>query len=976
MIKLLKSGIGNKNYEDIVNRIGDNQTIIITSNNVLIEYKKFFSDYGNVRVYDFKTFIYQIYQKYINKLPILNSNEQTLYFIKAIKKIEPDLNYLGQHTFNIIEDLISIYKNETNYSLIKNIYQTELIYDIELIINTYLEIIQDKYIDEQILYKEVKDFLSNNKVYKNIDFVISDIYYFNEIEKELIKELINNCQNGYLYFFNDIGAPGLEIHTNTFNYFNNMGKVETINESINLEKKFVINNLYRLDNDVYNESNYINIYGASDLYDEVTFVANKINYLIRTKKMRYRDFAIVSNSISEYENYFDLIFNDNNIPYHKKTEINYHFFDYILNLLDVINSGVTSETLIKLLKSKYYNVTDYQINQVINNDELDSTLEVYINNNILKPLEIKDNNVKVSDILILIYNYLETFEINIKINRVSRETWVEFIKILDSIANVYQNDTITVAELKDTFEYFFNKVNVKTHYLDEVIVGDLNIINSLSPKVVFFIGVNEGMVPKKESSNILLNFNELSKYYQNYPKFNNILIDKLNTFYAIVCPEEYLFVTYYKVANNGSKTNPAPLVNKIKSMYKKIKVYNKEELNQLVNLPNLTYNHYLTLDNNLLKDYLKSYFENNENYQSYNRLINSIFNFYNVEPTNMNHIDKIYLSPSSIDTYNNCPFQYFCKYVLRIDEKEAFKYDNRIVGTYIHYMFEKLIKNKATKDNIKGLLKFWKQEFIKDHCLNITATIDYFFNQLNNNVEMLWPFIYEEIDVNKFQPQHLELDISSSNKFPPLVLNYNNITIYLRGIIDRVDLYNNYIRVIDYKTGSKTIVLNDVVHGLNLQLFIYLLFIQKSSPNLIPAGAFYMPSLVKYEESEFSFQNYRLTGMLLDNEEVIEGLGGKNINNYIDAYSRNKFKDDVLVKQEEINELLNFTEKTIVETAHNILSGNISIKPFKEKQSCKYCIYKPICGIEDRSKNYRKLEKYSKEKIWSIIRGEIDEMDN
>jgi len=138
-----------------------------------------------------------------------------------------------------------------------------------------------------------------------------------------------------------------------------------------------------------------------------------------------------------------------------------------------------------------------------------------------------------------------------------------------------------------------------------------------------------------------------------------------------------------------------------------------------------------------------------------------------------------------------------------------------------------------------------------------------------------------------------------------------------------------------------------------------------------------MPSLLKYEQEKFDLKGYRLSGIILNNDEVIEGLGGENINKYVVAYDAyNRFKKHVLIDEEDFNSLLDFTENAIIKTAQNILKGDIEIKPYKGSMICEYCIYKPICGIEKNSKNYRKIKKYSNEEIWSIIRGEKNEVDN
>ena len=121
MIKFLINKVNETNNNDIVKQVQTDETIIITSSSKVVEYKKFFNNYSNIRVVDLKTLIYQIYQNNINGLPILNKEKQILFFIKAIKEVKSDLNYLSNHSFDMIDDLINIYQNETNYLLVKTL---------------------------------------------------------------------------------------------------------------------------------------------------------------------------------------------------------------------------------------------------------------------------------------------------------------------------------------------------------------------------------------------------------------------------------------------------------------------------------------------------------------------------------------------------------------------------------------------------------------------------------------------------------------------------------------------------------------------------------------------------------------------------------------------------------------------------------------------------------------------------------------
>ena len=92
-------------------------------------------------------------------------------------------------------------------------------------------------------------------------------------------------------------------------------------------------------------------------------------------------------------------------------------------------------------------------NEKLNLEELDSGLRSYIFDNILKPLNIKEN-INATELLTLIYNYLETFNIPQLINQNNRDTWVSFVKILDNISFVYNDEPISISDLKDALTYF------------------------------------------------------------------------------------------------------------------------------------------------------------------------------------------------------------------------------------------------------------------------------------------------------------------------------------------------------------------------------------------------------------------------------------------------------------------------------------------------------------------------------------------
>lgn len=102
---------------------------------------------------------------------------------------------------------------------------------------------------------------------------------------------------------------------------------------------------------------------------------------------------------------------------------------------------------------------------------------------------------------------------------------------------------------------------------------------------------------------------------------------------------------------------------------------------------------------------------------------------------------------------------------------------------------------------------------------------------------------------------------AGSNRFietKPLVISLDNgIEVTLTGRIDRVDMFSVrdensgkdsvYVRVVDYKSSTKSFDLNNALSGVNIQMLLYLFALcdaNKDNPNIrvCPGGVCYMPS--------------------------------------------------------------------------------------------------------------------------------------
>lgn len=859
----------------------------------------------------------------LEKNSIIITNNNTFYYKKNL--INKKINSV--QVFNLDILVYNIYRKHFNKLTILSKTKQELFF-IKAINNTSLknystEIVKNIiniYNEEQFEKLQKTNYTTKqiekiNLIIQNYQTLISDKY----IDKPTVyKKVINFLKNNNLYketsfFITDIfnfNKQEIELikaifknSKQTYIYFLTNEQVPGFELNYEAFQKLYRKN-YKLEK-LNEKLNIENEFFIKNLYKVQTNQYNNKpkNIKMYEAKNLYNEISFIGNEILKIIKNYNLLYKDFIIVSNNLNEYE--------NYLDLIFNNFK----IPYYKESQININFFKYITALLNKDLNEMISFnfYENPKKIKPLLLNKNN---NSNLIELYNHLINHNI---ISKIDETTWNIFIEIINDLEEIFGN---TKTPLEPIWAYLTKNLNLKESFLDEVKIGDLNTITN-DFKVVFYIGLNEELI-KLEKENILLNNFEKKKYYKNYNFYNKILLNKLNTLIPIL-KAKTIYLTYSNINSKGKKITPALIIKKTKEMFP--------------NLELLNYN---------------PTFKKEKNYKQF---------FY---PLNLKLEKKeLYLSYSSINTFNHCQFKYYCEYLLKLKDNDLNKFDARTTGTYIHYFLEKLLKNKVPKENITGMLNFIKNQYLKENDLKLTNTEKYFLNKLDENLKILWPIIYEEIKNSKFSPKHLEYNLKNNKP-----KNINNTLVYLTGIIDRIDVYNNYFRVIDYKTGNTKFNLDDIANGINTQLLIYLLSID----NLLPAGFFYMPSYITFKEDN-DYSDYRLTGMFLNNNEIIEALGGANINNYIKAYSRGKLNKKILLSETEINNLLKYTKYLISKTATNIIAGNIKINPFKNNNLCNYCPYKGICGIERISplyRNYLKLE----QNIFDYIGGILNEMDN
>ena len=372
------------------------------------------------------------------------------------------------------------------------------------------------------------------------------------------------------------------------------------------------------------------------------------------------------------------------------------------------------------------------------------------------------------------------------------------------------------------------------------------------------------------------------------------------------------------------------------------------------------------------------------------------------------------LSQSRIERYVKCPFSYYCEYVLNLQEKKRSDFASSDKGSYIHRILEKIIaelfsdsekRSSISEQELKELIEKTVREMLEiifGIDTEFNARFGALVNRLNKTVLLLVKNILEEFKNSDFTPKFFELNIGKEQQgaVPFKIPLSDGRTISINGIVDRVDTLEKdgdvYIRVVDYKTGSKEHSLKKIQLGLDLQMLLYLFSLShsdteqfreavgvKDGGKLRPAGVLYQPSRVKAKSvdepigADKAFTQFEKTvrrhGVLLNDKAVLNsmehGLNGRFIpvTVKVEEPKRTKkketdqndtpteIKETLVIKNgelrtlEEFGDLMNEVNGILCKIGDKMVSGEASASPMKneDEDACKYCRMKVVCRKQD-----------------------------
>ncbi len=578
-------------------------------------------------------------------------------------------------------------------------------------------------------------------------------------------------------------------------------------------------------------------------------------------------------------------------------------------------------------------------------------------------------NCKAKNTLITLSKRFEALDCDISPD-VLKQGYERFMTVLDGIVACFGEKSITKAEFHEalTLALSIETVGVIPQFLDEVSFGSADRIQPARPKVAFILGANQGIFPQTVGSQGLLTVHE-RKLLNDYDikildNAVSAAIDEEYLVYSnVTCASERLFISYACKSLKGEELQPSPFVNSIidnlfaKCINEPLDIICDENLPET---KSAAFSDYCRrFYNQKDKQTLLSVFSDDEkftNLKDYTTLITP-----KIKPENAQKLygKTINLSATKIDTVNRCKFSYFCKYGLKAEKLQPAEFNVLQRGNIAHYVLESIVDKykEKIKDLTDAELCNLTDFYIEDYLGKINgfaqvrdAKAEFIIKRISRSLKEVVCHIAADFRQSDFKPIACEFKIGFDDgikvNFP-----YDNGEIKINGSIDRVDEYNGYIRIVDYKTGTKTFKLPDVLYGLNMQMLIYLYAITRGQgkDDDQAAAILYMPA-----KRDVNDNGLAMNGLIKGDVELHKAMEKDNNGEFVPpitvtASGSISKKLTSFIDKDDFTLIFNHIEAVMRKTGNSISNGDISVVPLdgRESNACKYCDFKNVCNIEN-----------------------------
>lgn len=842
-------------------------------------------------------------------------------------------------------------------------------------------------------------------------------------------------------------------------------------------------NLFRYEQNTYlKKQDEISIHITQNPQEEVRFVGKEINRLVREEGYRYKDIAIVTGDIGLFSNYVESIFQQYEIPCfldYKKSVLYNPFIEYIRSALQVMEQNFSYESIFRYLKSDLAEVKMEDVDLLENyilatgirgqkawNRKWVRLVRGYTEADLVKLNQIREiiqkqfqifvetfqkKVVTVKEQTVALYQFIVEREIQKQLKEKEEffknqgdnarakeygQIYKAVMELLEKLVELLGEERISLKEFQEILDAGLAevKIGIIPPGYDRVVIGDIERTRLNHIRVLFFIGVNDGIIPGTNQGGGIISQLEREHLAENKVRLAPTARERVYTqrFYLYINmtkPEEKLYLTCSKLNGEGKSVRKSYLIGTLLKMFPHMTVQEEEKKNSILKeivTPRSSID-FLVESLREFKEYgtgeesltLFAWYQQQPEWQDkMQQLLEAVFYQRREDKISQSVATELYgkvleSSVTRLEEYASCAFSHFLTYGLRLKERLEYQFAAVDMGNIFHESLEiyskKIVKGPYTwfdipKEEQLNYIKDSVDEAVLANESNIlfsNARNEYMITRIKRILERSVWALGEQIRHGSFQPSNYEVSFSSIDDLKSLNISLTEKEkIKLRGRIDRLDTYEDeehvYIKVIDYKSGNTKFDLLSLYYGLQLQLVLYMNAAvelkQKENPQkeVLPAGIFYYnlkdPILEKEGVQEEEKINQRIleelcvNGLVNDDSEVIEHLDHQFVDkSMVIPVKKNKdgslSKISKIASRQQFQILSDYVDKKIKELGQEILQGNATCNPYqmKQKDSCTYCHYGAICGQDTKMVNHhlRRLKELTVEEIWIKMKEEV-----
>ncbi len=850
-------------------------------------------------------------------------------------------------------------------------------------------------------------------------------------------------------------------------------------------------NLFRYQYEPYaGEQQEIHMFEALSPREEVHQTALYIRHLIREQGMTYRDIAVVIGDLEGYASYVETEFGQLEIPcFLDRTRgiVLNPMIEYIKSALQLYIKDFSYDTVFHFLRSGMADISREEIDELENyvirtgargyrtysrlftrrTEELQGNAEGSeqaeekimerlnrIRQQFMDAVEIlhMGSQEKAGDYVSHLYDFLEQNQVQQKLLNYQQQFEKEgdlsrareyaqiyrlVMDLLDQVYELLGEEEISRQEFADILEAGFGEITVGTipQNVDRIVVGDMERTRLKQVKVLFFLGVNDGNIPKNASKGGIISDMDREFLIESGTEMapsprQQMYIQRLYLYLNMTKPSEQLYLSYAKVNCEGKGIRPSYLIDTVRKLFPAMSVeypQNRSRLEQIEGRQEGA--RYLAEE---LREYVEGTLPEEERqdfylmYRAYEAdaagrdlLTRAAFRRYRESGLSRIVARALYgqqleNSVSRLETYAACACRHFLQYGLSLQEREEFGFEASDMGTVYHAVLEnfagKLAESnltwwdftedfaaKAVKESVEAYAATYGETVLYSSARN-----EYAITRMSRILTRTVLTLQKHLKQGSFQPDDYELSFRFAEDLDSIHVDLSeDEKMHLQGRIDRIDVSEDaehvYVKVIDYKSGNRKFDLAALYYGLQLQLVVYMNAAMEMESRkhpdkeIVPAALLYYhiddPTIetpVELTDEQINEQilaKLRMNGVVNSDPGVVERLDrymqDKSVVIPVEKKKDGSFSArSGVLSREEMQLISSYVDAKIRSIGREILDGKIAANPYEKgnEEACTYCAYKKVCGFDGSIPGYekRQLEDLDKQALMQRMQKTVE----